>query len=303
MLRILTTPDLSPLVREAAAIASSEIAEQVGTPSSMLESRMLWVRPQTPGKLNADAGPAAMTGYISSHGDEVSQTWVNQRVDVIAPALKQLALRLLVDSLDPSYRHWAGADALPTDAMTPLGWSSVRVQMVSAPASLARTCYGGDLAACKKLLGLTPTTDQLSEWYTPADRRQVVRNVMVYRDGRPATPDVKSCLDGSDADCVTVIRKNNLGWGEGAGRSSLVRQAVTMGGKGALERLVTTPGTPADRLSAAATAPIDNVVEAWRKNVHDVRVPSDTMSNGMALMSAVWILAFAGVSMRSPRWR
>jgi hypothetical protein len=76
-----------------------------------------------------------------------------------------------------------------------------------------------------------------------------------------------------------------------------------MGGKGALERLVTTPGSAAERLSAAANAPIDNVVEAWRKNVHDVRVPSDTMSGGMALMSAAWILVFAGLSMRSPRWR
>jgi hypothetical protein len=304
MLRVLTTPSISPLVREAATIASKEILEQVGKPSAMLEGRMLWVRPQTPGKLNAEAGPAVMTGYINNaNGDEVSQTWATQKADVIAPVLKTLALRLLSDSLDPSYRQWAGADALPVDNMTPLGWSSVRVQLVSAPASLARTCYDGDLAACKKMLGLTPTTDQLSEWYTPEDRRNVVRNTMVFRGGAPGTPAVKKCLEGSDADCNKVIRGHNLGWGQGAGRSSLVRQALTMGGKGALERLVTTPGSPADRLSAAANAPIDNVVEAWRKNVHDVRVPSDTMSSGMALMSAAWILVFAGLSMRSPRWR
>ena len=304
MLRILTTPALSPLVREAAAIVSSQILEQVGKPSARLEARMLWVRPQSKLRTaNADVEPSAMTGYISERGDEVSQTWVSQKVDVIAPALKVLALRLLVDELDPSYRQWAGADALPTDAMTPVGWSAVRVQLVSAPASLARTCYSGDLAACKKLLGLTPTADQLTEWYTPADRRNVVENVMVLRNGTAATPKVQKCLDGSDADCKAVIREHNLGWGEGAGRSSLLRQALTMGGQGALERLVTTPGTPSDRLSAAANAPIDNVVEAWRKNVHDVRVPSDTMSGGMALMSAAWILAFAGLSLRSPRWR
>jgi hypothetical protein len=115
----------------------------------------------------------------------------------------------------------------------------------------------------------------------------------------------RRCLDGNDEGCVIALRAApsvHLQVAPGL-RRSLAELALQMGGPGAFERLYLSRGTPAERLTQTAGAPVDSIVRLWHARVRDTRATSDAMTKEIAAMSLVWILMCGALSLRSSRWR
>ena len=76
-----------------------------------------------------------------------------------------------------------------------------------------------------------------------------------------------------------------------------------MGGDGAVERLLTSNGTAAEALAAAAKVPTDSVIRAWQRGMRDGAVGSDDLSIKMAVVAIGWVLLLLLLSTRISRWR
>jgi hypothetical protein len=76
-----------------------------------------------------------------------------------------------------------------------------------------------------------------------------------------------------------------------------------MGGPGALDRLLTSNGSPSEALAAAAGAPIDSVLRRWQRNVHDSSIGSEDLSVKIVLMTLGWIAVLLALVSRISRWR
>jgi hypothetical protein len=303
VLRVLTTPALEPAVRQAAEAASRDVEAIAGRAANSLQTELFFVRTSDKTDVQGHGATWMVTGLRLPDGNDSYTAWADSSAADLHERLRGLAIGRLDGALDARFRSWYGSTGIPIDTMTPVAWANARLQMISSDLTVAQECYDGSMKACNVMLGFTPVSDAVLEWYNVAGRRHVVQ-LEAYRDGKFATAGMKSCLAGNDEECIRVIRARHLGgWGAGVGRGALLRQAFAMGGHGAIERLLLTNGTPAERIAAAAHAPIDSVVAAWRHNVHDSRVPSDNMSPSMALMSAAWICACAALALRSSRWR
>ena len=200
------------------------------------------------------------------------------------------------------------AVVLPVDTSTNDDWRSVRLELVSSRAKVARRCYAGDLAACKVTLGLAEEADPVTTWYDAEDRRAAVAvgNRFEGLDRALST----SCLAGRDGDCITLLRTSLAlqSWssppGSARARMTFARQALEMGGQGSLDRIAaTSPDSTTAAFGALANAPLDSVVAQWQRHAHDGGIESEIATPVIVLASLGWVLAIGAVSLRSPRWR
>jgi hypothetical protein len=76
-----------------------------------------------------------------------------------------------------------------------------------------------------------------------------------------------------------------------------------MGGDGAVERLLTSTGSPSEALAAAAKVPTDSVIRAWQRGMRDGAVGSDDLTLTMSLVAIGWVLLLLFLSTRITRWR
>jgi hypothetical protein len=86
-------------------------------------------------------------------------------------------------------------------------------------------------------------------------------------------------------------------------RDALTWQAIRMGGEGAVERLITHPGQPAEALAAAARVPADSVIKAWHRNIREGSLGSDDLGVSMVLVAMGWVALLAFLATRITRWR
>jgi hypothetical protein len=244
-----------------------------------------------------------LVSVIDTMGREWGQRPVLRESGSLGDALRESANHLLAQRLDQDMRSWldvqVGPDTLPTSA-----WRGLRLDLVSSNANIGPKCFDGDLTACHQALGLRPTADPVTEWYSESGRRRLVRahEWSVRRGNGVAT---RSCLDGNDEACVVALHAAPSVPLQVAPalRRSLAQLALQMGGPGAFERLYLSRGTPAERLMQTAGAPVDSIVRLWHARVRDTRAPSDAMTKEIAAMSLVWILMCGALSLRSSRWR
>jgi len=217
--------------------------------------------------------------------------------------LSQIATYVLAESIDPEFRAWLGVqpvlDTVPTRA-----WAQLRLDLVSSPASVFRACYRGDMAGCYRILGITPTTDPVREWFDPPARRALVRQTWnkVHRD--PWGIDAH-CVAGNDSACVEVLHGSSYyGVMSASGhRMALLQLALQLGGPGALERMYENAASPVQRLERVARVPIDSLTRAWRTRVRETRTPSEDLTPAVGFVSLAWVGLFGALALRSSRWR
>lgn len=206
---------------------------------------------------------------------------------------------------DPAFFAWAG-NAIPDDTMVAADWANQRLVALSSASAVGTRCYEGDINACRIALMLS-RADPIREWHDSTTRRSLVRRHGALARRMDARAE-QQCLAGSDASCVALLQLFPAStFREPAAvalRFGLLRHALSVGGTGSVERLLTTTGgNPSDRLAAAARLPIDSLIRSWQGRVRDTRAPSEDLTFGITIMALAWATVMGAVSLRSSRWR
>ena len=175
--------------------------------------------------------------------------------------------------------------------------------MVSSPSRVGRACFMGGLAACKAYLGLDSVPDPAHALFDSTGRRLLVEydnNRMRYASRDSYT----RCIDGNDEACVAVMNIAGIGpLSSPYMRSSLLTEALDLGGPRALERLMTSQGSAGEALAAAANQPLDSLVAAWQHPMNERFGTSANLPLSVVLSSLAGIGVCVFLALRSSRWR
>ena len=201
-------------------------------------------------------------------------------------------------------REW-----LPTlSGFGPLSQNVAQVvyrDLVTAPWTTTKACFGGDLGACARALALEGAEQPLSLWFTIEEHRRVVldnRSWWIRRE-----PDYVACADGDDASCTALLAEHPYLIRTPlthTARESLLQIALEVGGDGALGRLVRADsGSIGERLSRAAGVTRDSLVAVWRARILAAEPGSTTLTRVAGWTAFAWILVATVIATRSTRWR
>lgn len=216
-----------------------------------------------------------------------------------------LALGAMRDSALTAWLHVNFTPPWPRDDRLELTY----IDLVTSPWSHARTCYLGDLTACRRALGLSGREAPILEWYDAPDRRRLVRDRPYSSFDRTAGVQYQRCLNGGpDTACVAAIHASRFFTLDtplqAPARLSLLQAALTTGGRGAYERLLAGAGRPLDeRLAFAAGIPTDSLLSRWRAAVLAARPKTVAFATRQAWAAVIWGVLFGFLAMRSTRWR
>jgi hypothetical protein len=203
---------------------------------------------------------------------------------------------------------WLGGPVRPSRiSTTDLG--AVYVQLVTAPSQAARSCFLGDVAACRLALGLGDTTVALESWFpSPAERRHVVMTSLRELARGETQAAFLDCAGGQDSACTGLLH-SVAPWSLPSPlskwvRNTLAQVALRMGGRDAYHRLLATPDAPlATRIAAAAGMDFDAVVARWRHEVLAARPAPVSLPAYGVWIAGAWVAFFAVCGLRSSRWR
>jgi len=293
-LRIVTNPSPLP-VRAAAARAWPVIDSLYGPAAADLARRPYIIRAVDP--------DTAVPRSVFHVGMEVP--WDLDEASVVTLLLSNVPIA----RPDPALADWLGASLRP-QVRARHDREAVYVQLVTAPSQAARSCFLGDIARCEDALGLGDAASALERWYPSAGERRalVTRSFAEYFNHGASAGSFHACVAGNDSDCAELLRSlpgsalpRPLGYDA---RGTLVHLALRLGGRDAYRRLLANPAAPiADRLAAAAGAPVDSLVARWRAQVIASR-PATVLLPGWAFAVALgWTALFAACGLRSSRWR
>ncbi|HEX4561571.1 MAG TPA: hypothetical protein VH113_07035, partial [Gemmatimonadales bacterium] len=176
-------------------------------------------------------------------------------------------------AIDPRLSNWLGNTVQPVFD-TGATRSNVYVQLVTAGSIAALNCFQGAPASCVTALQLSEDSDFVLTAFDAAGRRQAAARSSARSRLEPADlPAFTRCVDERvDSACVAFLRA--LGQAQiprplgVEARNLLVSTALEMGGAGAFDRLTgDSTASVSERVSLAAGASIDRVVDTWRSNV------------------------------------
>ena len=200
-------------------------------------------------------------------------------------------------------------------------------QVATTHSRITRACLLGDTYACKSAMGLTfspppypfgPVDDgeverwenqlveQMTEWYTPDERRSLVAGVRRL-PGRQDASAWSDCVEDrviSACDQLLSAGYSDVSPLRGAVRETLAAYAIEQGGQGAWGRLIEDPEMePVVALEYASAMPIDDLVAGWRDRLIANRPQSFEGLWSGAGLAVLWFLFFSTLAMRSTRWR
>lgn len=302
--KVLFNEDMAQLARAGAAEAEKQLAE-VGGGLDRVGSFVFSIAPDSAASPYETIYGDAISVRQHSANDPANPTRTSSPEDPksIAMVIGSAVSSAVTAKAASKITHWTGG----TLALTPglgekVDWATLRLAVVSSPSFLGKSCYLGDLRACRTFLGLDTVADPPRMLYDSTGRRIVVKSGGEFyaRASRVAT---QRCLDGNDDACITVLEMaGTRPVGSNFERGSLVLQAIDLGGTRAVERLVVTPGSASDALAAAAGQPFDSVLASWQRHLRD-RTSGSPMPLIVAISSIVWIAVCLFFALRSSRWR
>ena len=207
----------------------------------------------------------------------------------------------LMKSLSPEMQIWSGGQ--PKVGTNRIPW--VARELISTPSMAARRCYRGDLEWCAEALGLRGDEGGWERWYTAEERRFYIEGSTHPRGDRETAIWEGCVYAGMDDACEVFLRDREpvIPLSTEA-RASFLDHALWTGGSGAFRRLRGAGGEPIlDRLLAAASVPEDTLLASWRQEVLAAR-PSAWGGLARSPLSLLfWVVLFAGMAVRSKRWR
>ncbi len=293
-LRIVTDPSPLP-VRAAAAQAWPVLDSLYGDAAQALARYPYVIRAFDP-----DTTAPRPTVYVG-----LAVPW-----DMSAAALTRLLIgNVPMPPPDHALASWLGGTLRPTMSAT-RERTDVYLQLVTAPSTPARDCFLGALAACRIALGLQSGGDVLDLWYPGAAERRalVTRAFPDYFNHGANAGAFQACAAGVDSVCDALLRHVPAGTlpspiGAQA-RTTVVRLALRLGGRGAYRRLLADSGVPMfERLGSAANANMDDVLARWRREILAARPPSVALPWWAVGLALAWAAVFGTGALRSSRWR
>lgn len=295
-----TMPQVTPVVRAAAAVADSVTRQRVGTHISAIPRMVFAIWPDTFPSQQGLVFVSNVTNGMEDHAQPIAAD-----VATLSAMFEDNALRSLMIKR-PGIWQWLGGGPSP-DTVTVATWRTLRLELTSSPANVAHRCYAGDVSSCKVALGLIAEPDPVIAWYDSAARHEIVKQRASW--GQLDEAPVRRCLAGRDVDCIALMRGSaalsawSLPPASSRSRAALVALGLQAGGDGSLGAFLTGPYSVPEALASAAKVPADSLVAHWQRQVHDAGIASDAFTGSIAALSIGWILVMGGLASRSSRWR
>ncbi len=188
------------------------------------------------------------------------------------------------------------------------------LDLVTSPMVAATRCFEGRVPSCMDILGLDTVADPWLDLFDAAGRRVwVSRHLRYLRSAKaPQLTEpgrlLRECTDDqSDNACLALLSTMPLplpNFLSARTKRSVVFVARSLGGDGTFARLVADTTAPlADRLAAAANAPLDSLIHVWHTRVLEAEPPSTGVGTAAAGTSLLVIIVAGVLSLRSTRWR
>jgi len=299
---ILTDEPIADVMKQAVPLAWEAVRETLRSDSMLAAARPIYF--PTGGSRPISSSPAVAAGPWIGDSADVEDV-VNRIILTVGSEVGTL--------LDDGTRLWLGANIMSPTVARRSGWSgsylpSVYVELATSGSAVGRTCFAGDLTACRAALELDPVSDPIAEWYDTQDLRRFIERAGMSR-GWGSTEEWIPCVQESDDTACDRLFRARL---EGSvlhpvspmAHQTLAATALQMGGDGAYGRMVQTVApTVADWIAAAAAAPADSVVARWYSNVMAARPAPTTLTAATGWSALVWIVVLAAIATRSTRWR
>ena len=297
-LAVVTIPQWSTVASQAATIAVDQLSDIMGSDTSLLRSKMFYADIRTDVRNSTRSLPDGDLWVVTSVDDGGGEE--------LAWRLLQAVGRMFKERLDEAFARWTALIPIEGDVLRM--HRTTYIQMVTSSSPVIHECYLGDMGACRDALFPEASDDPATRWYLPHELRRVVSEI--NKDYLPELASVQaSCTeDGLDESCITFLRglpSGTLGTPFSAPAiHGLIRVALEVGGDGAFGRFVATDSLSAEsRVLRTVEVPIDSLLGIWHARVLAAR-PEPTIASPLALWGALaWFVLFAGMALRSTRWR
>ncbi len=232
---------------------------------------------------------------------DISRPWWQSDEDATRIVASSIGIAVQEDMLNSQVARWAPADLF-------MEHDPARTYRIMAlkPSKAVRDCLSGETRGCTAALALDLGDAPLVEWYTGEERRDLVTS---ERDLRMSQDDDKryTACEAHDYDaCDDLLERLQLGAAPlpASARASLVGMALDTGGDGAWQRLVEMRDEPVElALEYAAGMELGELVAEWQAWVVSNRPETHASLGREGVFALLWILCFAGLAMRSTRWR
>jgi hypothetical protein len=252
-----------------------------------------WGRPRTP--LLDDADVTVRSYHLSA-----------ERTRLFGVHLS----RILSNALPEDHRALLGDVRLHGDREQRLAF--VYRELVVSKEAVAQGCFQGELADCRRGLGLQDEDIWWKSWYTPGRLRMRLQGQLqtLSTGSGERSETAAACWDGmSDSACLEyastwVASPAGLAPFRQGARESFVQYALRQGGDGSYQDLLTlTSGPILERLAQVAGTSDSALISGWRDEVlsHRPNVTEGSTATRWATVS--WIVLLLAFSMRSTRWR
>lgn len=292
---------LESIARAAAGQLTARTERKLGGFAQRVGKYQFLLRAKAAGQDTA----SMVTTIADSMGRSQSGNSIFKNASALEAAWEQQVAEIVRDLLDQAAQSWLRTP-IPLGDLTSDDWTQTRIELLLSGSAAAQDCVRGDIAQCRRALGLTPTADPLFDLYS-ADQRASIVSI----NGR--------ALKRADAEQFDrCIRRKALTACDSLARlippeavpspvppsvhQSLLRFAIETGGPGAFDRFVSDT-LLASRLSAASRLPVDSLVSRWRERAVDSRRAQTTLDPLTAISSLFWVAVCGGLAMRSSRWR
>lgn len=230
---------------------------------------------------------------------------------IMAARLEMATSTVLKSHIDPTFLSWAGDKFEPSASQN---FRSTYRELVSSRFAATRSCRT-NTSTCLSVLGLENGSTSPSDRYPGDDLRLLA--VGWNRGGstdldpgdlaRMAERDrflLLECNDGNRASCASYLDGFEIDPpASSALRQSFLEAAFRLGGEGGTERLLESHGSTLERLEQVAGVPADQIIDAWLDMSNAAVGRPLTVPFKTGFMAIVWIGAFAGLGLRSTRWR
>jgi hypothetical protein len=175
----------------------------------------------------------------------------------------------------------------------PEDWRATRRDLAVVTSRTNRACVDGAIAGCLSSLGIGNSAEPAtSVWYAPEDYKWLAASVGYSSRDTTMRALHDSCARTGDASlCERFVHRawNGHPWRPlgVTPRATLLGLVLEHGGAGALDRLLASRGSPAERLAAAAGGSLDAPAAIWQARV------VSTAPNALRSAHWSWLLALA----------
>lgn len=298
----LTEPAHEAVARDVLARLAPEVDSAYGNSARYLAERPFVLRSSS----TSNSARVVATGIADSTGIVRLMSLDFNEAAPLTNSWRHKIDEIMTGTVGAEFSKWLRAP-IPTETPSADTWTDARIQLVLANSVVAQRCVRGSVDACLKAFSLVPVDDPAFTFYDETQQRDILQhNGYLLRRSNPDAYD--RCMEKRDQTaCASLLRTippdaiplpvpSSL-------RQSLVQYALMVGGSGAFDRLAAANGSPADRLQSAAKMPLDSLVRGWRTTIMQTRSNGNALDFGTAIASIAWAGLFAGLSLRSSRWR